>query len=458
MGRWRRRILIVLLAFVLAPVAFYFYIAWQGERELRAVLAELDAHESPWRVEDLEAARKHSPGLEDVRPLIAKIHSQMPSSFGNKIYSAARARIHPHVLLSADDYEVHLEELAPVQEALLEARKLAGMPHGRLHVPWGKDFLTWKMEEIQHTRMVANLLQTSAVRYAHQGDLDLAMEDCLAGQRTAQLLQDEHLLVAQLVRMAVQAIALWSLEITLGHGQPSPEQLARLQKAWEEFDTEAALKNGYVGERAGCHRMFEEIAAGKISLNDMIGAPKGVGGPTLLDRGAELYLRSNLKQAHAWSLRHWSAAIKSLDLPEAERSARWDELNELIWKAPGAARMLMPAMHKVADAHRRTESRTRAAIAALAAERFRRDHDRWPKTMAELCPKYLRQVLNDPYTGAPLGWRPTGDGIVIYSVGPDGKQRGDYQEEVAKGAGGVLSYEFRLWNVPQRRLVAVREP
>ena len=45
--RWLGRGLIVLLIFLLAPVAFYFYLTWQGERELRAVLDDLDANAAP---------------------------------------------------------------------------------------------------------------------------------------------------------------------------------------------------------------------------------------------------------------------------------------------------------------------------------------------------------------------------------------------------------------------------
>ena len=49
------------------------------------------------------------------------------------------------------------------------------------------------------------------------------------------------------------------------------------------------------------------------------------------------------------------------------------------------------------------------------------------------------------------------DGIVIYSVGLDGKQCGNYQEETAAKR-TVVKYEFRLWNVGQRRQIIAKEP
>jgi hypothetical protein len=457
MRRWLKRGLILVVLFVLAPVGFYFYASWQGERELRAVLDQLDAEEAPWRWEDLDAARQPVPKDQEVRGLIVKLTTQMPRSFAINIMNKTKDRHHPQVLLSAEDYEIYQEELQAAEQTLAEARTIAGMPNGRLHIEAPKDVRVWNwnLDDVQKARQLAHLLQVSALRHAHQGDLERAMQECLAMQRTAQALQDEHLLIAQLVRMAIQAIALWSLEITLGHGQPAPADLERLQRAWEQFDTALALKNGFLGERAFCHRMFEALAAGKIAVHELIG-PRGTQLP-IWERASHLYLHSNLKQAHAWSLKHWTSALKALDLPDAESFARLEELNQEAHKAPGVARLHVPAFNKIAEAHRRTEARTRAAITALAAERFRRDQGRWPRTMEELCPKYLGKVLGDPYSGTPLGWRATGDGVVVYSIGPDGKQRGAYQEEVGKGV-GVISYEFRLWDVPKRRQIDIRQP
>ena len=71
--------------------------------------------------------------------------------------------------------------------------------------------------------------------------------------------------------------------------------------------------------------------------------------------------------------------------------------------------------------------RTRAAahplnaLAALAAERFRLAHKRWPKDLQELCPAYLEEVPIDPFDGKPLKLAHRDDGIVIYSVDKDGK-------------------------------------
>jgi hypothetical protein len=80
-------------------------------------------------------------------------------------------------------------------------------------------------------------------------------------------------------------------------------------------------------------------------------------------------------------------------------------------------------------------ARTRASIAALAIERYRRSHHgATPATLRELIPAYLPASLVDPYTGGELRYVSDGARYKVYSVGfnrqDDGgawEQRSDLQ-------------------------------
>jgi hypothetical protein len=62
----------------------------------------------------------------------------------------------------------------------------------------------------------------------------------------------------------------------------------------------------------------------------------------------------------------------------------------------------------------------RTAIAALAAERYRRAHGGAPPPALDaLVPEYMAGVPIDPFTSKPLLYRITGDAYVIYSVDRD---------------------------------------
>ena len=66
----------------------------------------------------------------------------------------------------------------------------------------------------------------------------------------------------------------------------------------------------------------------------------------------------------------------------------------------------------------------------LALERYQRDHQKYPESLAELVPTYIEDVT-DPGTGKPLGYLPPSKGpyeggraYVLYSSGPDGDDDG----------------------------------
>jgi hypothetical protein len=72
----------------------------------------------------------------------------------------------------------------------------------------------------------------------------------------------------------------------------------------------------------------------------------------------------------------------------------------------------------------RETGRLRAAAAGVAAVRFRKAKGRWPRSLEELVPKWLAEAPMDPFTGKPLPYRVDDEGVVVYSVGVDGKDDG----------------------------------
>jgi hypothetical protein len=70
---------------------------------------------------------------------------------------------------------------------------------------------------------------------------------------------------------------------------------------------------------------------------------------------------------------------------------------------------------------------------ALALAGYLDEHHAYPRTLAELCPKYLAALPNDPFSGKGLIYKPEEVGYLLYSVGPNGADDGgrnfmaDYQ-------------------------------
>ena len=92
---------------------------------------------------------------------------------------------------------------------------------------------------------------------------------------------------------------------------------------------------------------------------------------------------------------------------------------------------------------------------SVALERYRLARGAWPKKLPDLVPDYLSEVPIDCFDGQPLRCKHLKDGVVVYSVGPDGK---DNDGRVRPGPDEFpgpdfegFDIGFRLWDVGERR-------
>ncbi len=83
-------------------------------------------------------------------------------------------------------------------------------------------------------------------------------------------------------------------------------------------------------------------------------------------------------------------------------------------------------------------ARLRLLIGELAIRAYRLEHDEEPLSLAELAPKYLPAVPEDPFSGKPLIYRPDPIEHIFYSIGPDGHDDGGRPLDVEQWSGDVL--------------------
>jgi hypothetical protein len=98
----------------------------------------------------------------------------------------------------------------------------------------------------------------------------------------------------------------------------------------------------------------------------------------------------------------------------------------------------------------------RCAATGLALERYRINTGQWAPSLANLVPQYLPGEQLDPFDGAVLRYRRLEDGVVIHSVGQDGKDHGgQLTREIPPPEGADLG--FRLWDPSRRRQPAAND-
>jgi hypothetical protein len=162
-------------------------------------------------------------------------------------------------------------------------------------------------------------------------------------------------------------------------------------------------------------------------------------------------------------LRRLNEACAIALLPTHEQMAAWREWDNRFRTAKAESFeenrfvlsfLLIPGIPRVGETALRDQALLSCALAAVATERFRLTHKRWPKNLEELCPEFLPEVPVDPFDGKPLRLAHKKDGIAIYSVGKDGQDDGGEILNPSINDGGKADLGLRLWDPKQRRLPA----
>jgi hypothetical protein len=463
--RWRRLLWLLVPLALVAAAWVYMYFA--SDRRLAQAVAEAERTDPHWRLDDIVAERDTIPDEENgaLTVLAAKAKkpaqwpwwesSPPPPRVANAELSPwdAMRDLKPNEALPDWARDVMRPEMELADGAIREARKLADQPRGRFAITYSKDYISTLMTGIQDARGTASLLNYDAWFRAKSGDLEGALISCRALVNTARSIGDEPTLIAQLVRMAIRAIAVGQTERTLGQGEPPVAELAALQKAMEEEAEEPLLRFALRGERGGMDRLMQALQDGDTSVKLMKGMLAG--GITQQQKrwaGEEvlLYLPGAVTNNRAALLEYMNKLVEISKLPPVEQAERLEELEKSLRKEPLLVRELLPATEKVAEAERRTRALLRCAAAGLAAERYRRQHGRWPDSLDDLKGDYLREVPLDPYDGKPLRYRKDGEGVIIYAIWKDHQDDGGDRATLNTYKDGT-DVGFRLWDVDKRR-------
>jgi hypothetical protein len=165
------------------------------------------------------------------------------------------------------------------------------------------------------------------------------------------------------------------------------------------------------------------------------------------------------RTSHAAILSYLNELVEIAKLPPGQQFARLEQLGGLKSDRPSVLRFLFSLAGKderqIVWAYHSHFAFLRSAIVALAAERYRREHQHWPNDLAALVPEYLGEIPADPYDGIAIRYVRIAEGVVIYAVGPDGTDDGGNLPLQAKPTFGVpadgTDVGFRLWDVEHRR-------
>jgi hypothetical protein len=446
-------------AVVLLPVAAYVYLEWAAAHELHQAIAYVNSVDPGWDLKDLEAARAVYPKEKNSAEQVQLANSLLPRNWmkpylpGNTLWENSLPYVLPKLARNQrfNPREVALlrSELRPLSAALAAARPLADMPNGRYAIAWAPDFWSTLLPHVDMVRtQVCCLLQDEAFLRAQDGDTPGALQSVRAMFNAGRSLGDEPILLTMLTRSAVGGIAVAALERVLAQGEARDVDLAAMQTLLELESAAPLLHIGVRGLRAMLHGFLDRLEH-DLTLAEMT---KKMGMRQQALPGLDWFNKAAYKHAHAALLRHLTQVAEvSRAQPESWRP-QLDQLQERVQEQPWLARAFVssPWISQMADTTRRGQALLRCAFTGVAVERFRLGANRWPETLDELVPRYLKEVPRDPYDGQPLRFRRQNAMVVIYSIGKDGADDGGSVAKNPDEPGSDVG--FRLWDVGQRGL------
>jgi hypothetical protein len=438
----------------------------EADRRLQEAMAEADRLDPHWRLEEIQARRAVLRDQENAAQVVIVVKKLMPPRWPSWDYPPSEdpqgraeeerrtlqdsfEKLEPPAQLHERQITALRTELKRARTALVEARKLVDLPNGRHAVTYAPDYLSTAFPHIQDARDSTTLLVQDALLRAQEQDVAGALVSCRGAFNAARSIGDEPSLIAQLVRLACRGVALARLERTLAQGQARETSLAAFQKLLDKEGQVPLLLIGVRGERAGLNRLMHYLETGDPIKNaEYLRALRGFGKE---EKDVPPLSPAEIKTQHAALLRYLTQGVEIAKLPLKEQARRFSRLEADIKNQSHLVRLLAPALIKFAEAFQRGQAQLRCAVVALAVERYRLAHQgRWPDSLAPLVPGYLARVPTDPFDGTPLRFRRNDAGVVIYSVGPDGKDNGGRIDRDRPREPGT-DMGFQLWEMAKRR-------
>lgn len=307
----------------------------------------------------------------------------------------------------------------------------------------------------QPAREAARALTARAMLRVKTGRIDEAWQDLLACHRLARLVGQGATLVEGLVGIAIEGNACHADAALAHYGGLSAERAKRCAEDLRQLPPMA--------------KMVDKIAIGeRFMYLDAVSmaARRGPSELMRLDGGAPAN-----KGLAASLAKFASNALVNWDEPLRMGNARYDRLAEALSKPTRAERdaalanieqdvqqtaqkvkdvrsflgetvsssprralgrqmgrifvaLMLPAIPAVARAEDRAAVYSSAGRVALALAAYRAEHGAYPTDLAQLCPKHLAALPEDPFSTGPLRYQRTQAGCVFYSVGLNGRDDG----------------------------------
>ncbi len=282
------------------------------------------------------------------------------------------------------------------------------------------------------------------------GEVQQALDDCLAVARAAAHWQPRGMLIEQLVGLGLSHMAHEEIVGIVHERDLPPAGLADLQRSMADLYPVRYPSIDLEGERLSLldtiQRVFTDRGPGGGHL-----APSAARSLAVMGGNEEFLEEATGPLLMALSMIHagreattakvrwiFDQQAKCANLSPYERYAGKIGADRILNSLPkyryALVHMLAPALDRVADLAFQSKALHEATLAILAVQRYRAEKGSYPASLSELKQAgYLDALPADPYHDGPLVYKVAGDKFTLYSFGPDFQDNGGQPGTDRKG-------------------------
>ena len=327
-------------------------------------------------------------------------------------------------------------------------RRAADMPACRFPRDWTRPSIDMLLAEVQSCRNEGRLLAIAARHEAATGKPAAALADAVRLGRIGRQVGSEPILISHLVGIALDAMALSVVAEILPTLTPADAPLLDDPALRDLVASTPSLVRAINGEEAFGLSTFANFADGRDGI-DCLGRLAGDPNVAILPQEKPFSLlieplsavwRAFILPADIVGYRRRFEGYRQLVTGAVDQSQTWPQIQKQIdgieaeISRAGSdgflSRLIAPATDAVLRSQCMAVARHRAAEVLMAATRERLASGALPESIDALVPARLPSVPRDPFTtDAPLHLKATPEELLVWSVGPDGKDDGGPRQE-----------------------------
>jgi hypothetical protein len=261
----------------------------------------------------------------------------------------------------------------------------------------------------------ARLLGVDAVFKAEDGNVEEAIEQCLAARRLLKMYLQEPYLINYLVATACIKQVAVCLNKIVSEKNIETDLLRKILKEWDSSPWREGLTWSFKSER------IFGLESALLFLN----------GEYEKDffQGGKLYywvFRPVYKSEIIWLMGNYDLMIKAAEMPyysSRDSKILEERINSTPWYFI-MSRLFLPNAVTVLFKRATLNAMFETARIGIACKIYKNLHGDFPEDLAELSPDILENIPVDPFTGNPLIYKKQDLGIMVYSIGSNLKDDG----------------------------------